>query len=113
DLQRMLTNHGVEPRNLVLEITENVLIVDEAQAAETVRELGELGIAMAIDDPARALAEPRRRGRGRRDAGRDLAPDRARLRHGPGLRLCQAARRRRARRLGARARRLAGHEPPA
>src|SRR4051794_11629723 len=50
DLKRMLTNHGVAPENLVLEITENVLIVDEAQAAETVRELGELGIAMAIDD---------------------------------------------------------------
>jgi diguanylate cyclase (GGDEF)-like protein len=50
DLQRMLTTYDVAPQNLVLEITENVLIVDEAQAAETVRELGELGIAMAIDD---------------------------------------------------------------
>jgi EAL domain-containing protein (putative c-di-GMP-specific phosphodiesterase class I) len=50
DLQRMLTTYDVSPQNLVLEITENVLIVDEAQAAETVRELGELGIAMAIDD---------------------------------------------------------------
>src|SRR4051794_12514491 len=50
DLQRMLQTHGVAPQNLVLEITENVLIVDEAQAADTVRELGELGIAMAIDD---------------------------------------------------------------
>jgi diguanylate cyclase (GGDEF)-like protein len=50
DLQRMLKAHGIAPQNLVLEITENVLIVDEAQAADTVRQLGELGIAMAIDD---------------------------------------------------------------
>jgi EAL domain-containing protein (putative c-di-GMP-specific phosphodiesterase class I) len=50
DIARMLENHGIEPKNLVLEITEDVLIVDEAQASQTVRELGELGIAMAIDD---------------------------------------------------------------
>jgi diguanylate cyclase (GGDEF)-like protein len=50
DLQRMLLAHGVSASTLVLEITENVLIVDEAQAAETVAELGQLGVALAIDD---------------------------------------------------------------
>jgi diguanylate cyclase (GGDEF)-like protein len=50
DLQRMLHTHGVDASTLVLEITENVLIVDEAQAAETVAELGALGVALAIDD---------------------------------------------------------------
>ena len=50
DLEKMLAKHQVSPSTLVLEITENVLIVDEAAAAETVRQLGELGIAMAIDD---------------------------------------------------------------
>jgi diguanylate cyclase (GGDEF)-like protein len=50
DLQRMLLTHGLDASTLVLEITENVLIVDEAQAAETVAALGELGVALAIDD---------------------------------------------------------------
>jgi diguanylate cyclase (GGDEF)-like protein len=50
DLQRMMHTHGVDASTLVLEITENVLIVDEAQAAETVAELGALGVALAIDD---------------------------------------------------------------
>jgi diguanylate cyclase (GGDEF)-like protein len=50
DLQRMLDVHGLKASDLVLEITENVLIVDEAQAAETVAELGRLGVALAIDD---------------------------------------------------------------
>jgi diguanylate cyclase (GGDEF)-like protein len=50
DLKRMLLAHGVSASTLVLEITENVLIVDEAQAAETVAELGQLGVALAIDD---------------------------------------------------------------
>jgi diguanylate cyclase (GGDEF)-like protein len=50
DLQKMLADHGMDAGRLVLEITENVLIVDEAQAAETVGELGRLGVALAIDD---------------------------------------------------------------
>ena len=50
DLERMMHNHGISADSLVLEITENVLIVDEAQAAETVAEIGRLGIALAIDD---------------------------------------------------------------
>jgi diguanylate cyclase (GGDEF)-like protein len=50
DLQRMLLKHNLSASTLVLEITENVLIVDEAQAAETVAELGALGVALAIDD---------------------------------------------------------------
>jgi diguanylate cyclase (GGDEF)-like protein len=50
DLKRMLHVHGLTAATLVLEITENVLIVDEAQAAETVAELGALGVALAIDD---------------------------------------------------------------
>src|SRR4051794_24406035 len=50
DLEKMITTHGTSAESLVLEITENVLIVDEAQAAETVAEIGRLGIALAIDD---------------------------------------------------------------
>jgi diguanylate cyclase (GGDEF)-like protein len=50
DLQRMLDTHGLGAKTLVLEITENVLIVDEAQATETVAQLGALGVALAIDD---------------------------------------------------------------
>jgi len=50
DLQKMLDTHGLAAKTLVLEITENVLIVDEAQATETVAQLGALGVALAIDD---------------------------------------------------------------
>src|SRR4051794_5175570 len=50
DLEKMMHTHGVSADSLVLEITENVLIVDEAQAAETVADIGRLGIALAIDD---------------------------------------------------------------
>src|SRR5436190_490045 len=50
DLEKMMHNNGTSAESLVLEITENVLIVDEAQAAETVAEIGRLGIALAIDD---------------------------------------------------------------
>jgi diguanylate cyclase (GGDEF)-like protein len=50
DLQKMLDEHGMSASKLVLEITENVLIVDEATATETVAELGKLGVALAIDE---------------------------------------------------------------
>ena len=60
DLQRMLDTHGLTAATLVLEITENVLIVDEAQAAETVAELGRLGVALAIDDFGTGHSSPTR-----------------------------------------------------
>lgn len=49
-LRDLLAATGADPRQLILEVTENLLIDDVAQAAGRMRELAELGIRFAIDD---------------------------------------------------------------
>jgi EAL domain-containing protein (putative c-di-GMP-specific phosphodiesterase class I) len=46
---RTLAEHGVQPVQLVLEVTENAL-ADESHVIETLRRLRAMGIRVAIDD---------------------------------------------------------------
>ena len=46
----LLTKHGVEPRRLVLELTESSMIAESTALAETVRRLHEIGVGICIDD---------------------------------------------------------------
>ena len=50
ELTRMLNETGFNPRNLVLEITESVLMQDMAGTVAKLRELKQLGLRLAIDD---------------------------------------------------------------
>jgi diguanylate cyclase (GGDEF)-like protein len=50
DVQRALQQSGIEPSLLTLEIPETAVISDLAAAAERLRELGALGVSIAIDD---------------------------------------------------------------
>lgn len=45
-----LKRSGVQPKRLILEITENALMVDPEMAATNLRRLRELGVRLAIDD---------------------------------------------------------------
>jgi diguanylate cyclase (GGDEF)-like protein len=47
---QLLTKHGLTPDVLVLEITETTVMTDPVQAQETLRELRELGVELAVDD---------------------------------------------------------------
>ncbi len=47
---QLLARHGADPRCLELEVTESALIADPARAADTLRALNALGVALAIDD---------------------------------------------------------------
>ncbi len=49
-VQRVLFETGVQAENLVLEITESVLMESFAQHADTLRVLGEMGVRVALDD---------------------------------------------------------------
>ncbi|MFC3832010.1 MULTISPECIES: putative bifunctional diguanylate cyclase/phosphodiesterase [Deinococcus] len=49
-LQRTLQRHGIPPHALELEVTERLLIENEAQARDTLRALLDLGVHVAIDD---------------------------------------------------------------
>jgi predicted signal transduction protein with EAL and GGDEF domain len=50
DVRAVLRDSGLDPRRLVLEITETVLIRDAARAEEALRSLRALGVRIAIDD---------------------------------------------------------------
>jgi diguanylate cyclase (GGDEF)-like protein/PAS domain S-box-containing protein len=50
DIRNILANSGLEPENLVLEITESVLMNDIDVVVERLRELKEIGVSIAIDD---------------------------------------------------------------
>ena len=50
DVEQMLTEHGLPPEALRLEITENTLLADPVRAQEVVRRLHELGVGVAVDD---------------------------------------------------------------
>jgi diguanylate cyclase (GGDEF)-like protein len=47
---RIIADTGVEPRLLELEITESVVMKDEAWAEQAMAELKQLGVSLAIDD---------------------------------------------------------------
>ncbi|MCV7420354.1 EAL domain-containing protein [Mycobacterium yunnanensis] len=49
-VMRTLDRHAVDPRRLVLEITETVPIVDLNEGAAAIERLGALGIRVALDD---------------------------------------------------------------
>src|SRR6202022_3767773 len=46
----LLSNWGVRPAMLTIEITESTLMADPAQAMEIVRRLSAMGCSIAIDD---------------------------------------------------------------
>jgi diguanylate cyclase (GGDEF)-like protein/PAS domain S-box-containing protein len=50
DLQQVLTETGLDPRLLVLEITESVLMRDTDNVVHRLHELKALGVGLAIDD---------------------------------------------------------------
>jgi diguanylate cyclase (GGDEF)-like protein/PAS domain S-box-containing protein len=50
DIRHILSNSGLEPENLVLEITESVLMNDIDIVVERLRELKDIGVSIAIDD---------------------------------------------------------------
>lgn len=50
DVRAALSFSGLPPQQLVLEITESVLILDPEHAAEVLLELKELGLRIALDD---------------------------------------------------------------
>jgi EAL domain-containing protein (putative c-di-GMP-specific phosphodiesterase class I) len=47
---RLLDEYRVQPRQLVLEITEGALLTDDPNALATARALADLGVALALDD---------------------------------------------------------------
>lgn len=50
DIRRILLKSGLKPENLVLEVTESVLVNDVDLVVTRLRELKDLGVAIAIDD---------------------------------------------------------------
>jgi diguanylate cyclase (GGDEF)-like protein/PAS domain S-box-containing protein len=50
DIRHILASSGLEPENLVLEITESVLMNDIDVVVKRVRELKDIGVSIAIDD---------------------------------------------------------------
>jgi diguanylate cyclase (GGDEF)-like protein/PAS domain S-box-containing protein len=50
DVRDALTESGLEPRSLTLEITETVLMADTDLTVERLRELKDLGVRLALDD---------------------------------------------------------------
>jgi diguanylate cyclase (GGDEF)-like protein/PAS domain S-box-containing protein len=50
DIRHILENSGLEPENLVLEITESVLMNDINTVVKRLRELKNIGVSIAIDD---------------------------------------------------------------
>jgi diguanylate cyclase (GGDEF)-like protein len=50
DVRAVVAETGVDPRAVVLELTESALLEPEGQVAETIGALAELGVRFAIDD---------------------------------------------------------------
>ena len=49
-LEKLLTEHSVEPRSLILELTESALMMDPEGAYRVVERLADMGIRLSIDD---------------------------------------------------------------
>lgn len=50
DLRRLVERYGADPQDIMLEITESVLVGDDAPTTRRVKELREAGFRIAIDD---------------------------------------------------------------
>ena len=50
EVQRMLEAHELEPRYLMLEITESILMADPERSARILSQLSEMGVGLALDD---------------------------------------------------------------
>jgi EAL domain-containing protein (putative c-di-GMP-specific phosphodiesterase class I) len=50
DVKDVLVGSGLEPRCLILEITESILVQDSVETMATLRSLKALGVRLAIDD---------------------------------------------------------------
>lgn len=50
DVRRLLTKYPVDPRRLILEITESCVLIDQKRALKVLRELRELGVTLSLDD---------------------------------------------------------------
>ena len=50
EVRTALSLSGIDPRQLILEITESVLMEDPERASQALSELRELGIRIAVDD---------------------------------------------------------------
>ena len=50
EIEDLLERHGIQPWNLVLEITERTLIGDEWRTAQVIDRLDQIGVRLAIDD---------------------------------------------------------------
>jgi diguanylate cyclase (GGDEF)-like protein len=49
-VRRVVDGHGIDPRVLCLEVTENALVEEPARAADALHALTELGVRISIDD---------------------------------------------------------------
>ncbi|MGH2714252.1 MAG: putative bifunctional diguanylate cyclase/phosphodiesterase [Thermoleophilaceae bacterium] len=50
DVARLLDEHGIEPRRLQLEVTENVIMADPVRVLEVLEQLRALGVGLSLDD---------------------------------------------------------------
>jgi EAL domain-containing protein (putative c-di-GMP-specific phosphodiesterase class I) len=50
NVARSLSRHGVAPARLILEITEDTLMVDSEEARAVLHELRDLGLGLSVDD---------------------------------------------------------------
>jgi diguanylate cyclase (GGDEF)-like protein len=50
DVANVLTTYGVEPKALLLELTESVLMRDGAEATDVMRAIDAMGVPLALDD---------------------------------------------------------------
>lgn len=49
-LKRLLAETGVDPKRVVVEVTESVLLPNDSEAAAQLRDIAELGVSVFIDD---------------------------------------------------------------
>jgi diguanylate cyclase len=49
-IQRVVSNHGLQPRHVVLELTESVVMSDANRSFDTLEKLHRLGFKVAVDD---------------------------------------------------------------
>ena len=50
EVKAVLAATGLDPKNLVLELTETILVMDTDSTAEVLRDLKEIGVQLALDD---------------------------------------------------------------
>jgi diguanylate cyclase (GGDEF)-like protein len=50
EVAAMLTDHGLPPEALVLEVTENMVLADPVRVGDVLAQLGELGLGLSLDD---------------------------------------------------------------